>query len=211
MIFYRKGEKKVGKNTVPYDLEDKINWAVFPALQGGPHEHQIAAISVALKEALAPSFRDYQLQVKKNASTLAQIMADKGYDIVSGGTDLHMFLLDLRSKGIDGARVEKTLDKCLITVNKNTVPGDTKPLVPSGLRIGAPAMTTRGVNETHCKEIAEFIDRGIQLAIQINESDPNNKKRVAQFQTSLEANLDKLAPLRKDVIAFATQFPLPGY
>merc|ERR1719282_2019711 len=107
MIFYRKGIKKVVKGKeIPYELEDKINWAVFPALQGGPHEHQIAAISVALKEAQSPDFVDYQKQVMTNARYLANAMNEKGYSIVSGGTDIHMFLLDLTSKGIDGARVE---------------------------------------------------------------------------------------------------------
>jgi glycine hydroxymethyltransferase len=150
-------------------LEEKINSAVFPALQGGPHNNTIAAISVALKEAMSPDFKQYQIQVKKNAARLAQSLLGKGYTLVSGGTDNHLMLLDLRPKGIDGARVDSLLDKCNITLNKNSVPGDTKPMVPGGVRIGTPAMTTRGLVEKDFEKVAEFIDRGINIAIKINK------------------------------------------
>ena len=212
MIFYRKGLKKVVKGQeIMYDLEDKINWAIFPALQGGPHQHQIAAISVALKEAQNPEFVDYQRQVLANAKLMSKEMQERGYSIVSGGTDVHMFLLDLRPKGIDGSRVEKALEESLITVNKNTVPGDTKPLVPSGLRIGAPAITTRGMKEKDCKKIAEFLDRGIQIAVALNNADPENKKRVSNFEKYLHSKEhSEITALREEVKQFASQFPLPG-
>lgn|SRR3990167_999047 len=213
MIFYRKGVKSVDKKgtEILYDYEDKINWSVFPALQGGPHQHQIAAISVALKEATSPSFKEYQLQVKANAKALAEHMSQLGYSIVSGGTDIHMFLLDLRSRNIDGSRAEKVLEKALITVNKNTVPGDTKPLVPSGLRIGAPAMTTRGLKEEHTKTIADFLHRGIQITKEINDSNPNNSKKVSNFAAALAAqSYPKIEALREEVKQFASQFPMPG-
>lgn len=211
MIFYRKGSKNVKGKDIPYNFEEKINWAVFPALQGGPHQHQIAAISVALKEAQTPEFIEYQKQTKQNARLLAKEMSDKDYSIVSGGTDIHMFLLDLGNKGIDGARVEKTLEKALITINKNTVPGDTKPLVPSGLRIGTPAVTSRGMKEKECKQIAEFLDRGIKIAININNSDPANKKKVSNFVEALnKQEYPEITQLGKDVEHFASSFPLPG-
>lgn len=211
MIFYRKGSKNVKGKDIPYGFEEKINWAVFPALQGGPHQHQIAAISVALKEAQRPEFKDYQNQTKQNARLLAKEMSDKNYSIVSGGTDIHMFLLDLSNKGIDGARVEKTLEKALITVNKNTVPGDTKPLVPSGLRIGTPAITSRGMKESECKQIAEFLDRGIKIAVNINNSDPANSKKLSNFIQALNGQEhSEITKLCKEVEHFASSFPLPG-
>ncbi len=214
LIFFRKGVRSTDKKGLQtlYDLEDKINWAVFPALQGGPHQHQIAAISVALKEAMSPDFVVYQKQVKLNASFLASRMMSKGYAVVSGGTDNHLFLLDLRSKGIDGARVEQVLEKALITVNKNSVPGDTKPFVPSGIRIGTPAMTTRGLVESDFDRVADFIDRGVQIAVSINLSHPDNAKKLSSFSDFLAANHlnnPQLQALRADVIAFSSSFPMP--
>lgn len=211
MIFYRKGPRSVDKkgNAVLYDLEDKINWAVFPALQGGPHQHQIAALNVALKEASLPSFIDYQKQVVKNASFLAGEMILRGFKIVSGGTDNHLFLLDLRPKSIDGARVEQILERALVTVNKNSVPGDTKPFVPSGVRIGTPAMTTRGLVEKDFEQVAEFIDRGVEITIKINQIGENRTK-LTTFADYLHHNsIPDIDALRNDVIEFTSKFPMP--
>lgn len=214
MIFYRKGVKSTDKKGVQtlYDLEDKINWAVFPALQGGPHQHQIAAISVALREAMSPEFVAYQKQVKANATHLADQMIKRGYAVVSGGTDNHLFLLDLRTKNIDGARVEQVLEKALITVNKNSVPGDTKPFVPSGIRVGTPAMTTRGLVQSDFDRVAEFIDRGVAITQAINLANPENAKKLSAFSDFLAANHSSnadLQALRADVIAFASKFSMP--
>ena len=212
MIFFRRGAKEnPKKGEAPnYDYEDKINWSVFPALQGGPHEHQIAAISVSLKEAMAPEFKEYQIQTKKNATYLAQEMINLGYTIVSGGTDNHLFLLDLRPQNIDGSRVEKVLENSLITVNKNTVPGDTKPLVPSGLRIGTPAITTRGFKESDCKQVALFIHRGIQIAQKINQL-PGANTKVSAFKEVLDnGSFPEIVQLRADVEKFSSGFPMPG-
>eukprot|EP01102_Stenamoeba_stenopodia_P001425 TRINITY_DN1123_c0_g1_i1.p1 TRINITY_DN1123_c0_g1~~TRINITY_DN1123_c0_g1_i1.p1 ORF type:complete len:514 (-),score=125.68 TRINITY_DN1123_c0_g1_i1:68-1609(-) len=214
MIFYRKGVRSVDAkgNKTLYDLEEKINFAVFPSLQGGPHNNAIAALAVALKEALTPEFKEYQSQVKKNSAHLAKVMMQLGYNLVSGGTDNHLILVDLRAKDIDGARAEKVLEYCNITVNKNAVPGDTKPFVPGGLRVGTPALTSRGLKEADFEKVAHFIDRGISIAIKFNR-EGENSKRLKDFQESLEKKKSEdseLNALRKEVEAFASSFPMPG-
>jgi len=139
-----------------------IDKAVFPGTQGGPLEHVIAAKAVAFKEALDPSFRDYCGQVVRNAQALAAALGEHGFDIVSGGTDNHLMLVDLRNKGVTGKVAEKALDAAGITVNKNTVPKETQsPFVTSGIRIGTPAVTTRGMREREMAQIARLIDRVI--------------------------------------------------
>jgi glycine hydroxymethyltransferase len=131
---------------------------VFPGLQGGPLMHVIAAKAVAFKEALEPSFKDYQRQVVKNAKAMAKTLIDRGYKIVSGGTEDHLFLVDLIGKPITGKDAEAALGKAHITVNKNAVPNDPqKPFVTSGLRIGTPAVTTRGYQEADCVELAGWV------------------------------------------------------
>jgi glycine hydroxymethyltransferase len=139
-----------------------IDKSVFPGTQGGPLEHVIAAKAVALKEALEPSFKTYCRQVVKNASALAESLMSDGFQVVSGGTDNHLMLVDLRNRGenMTGKLAEQTLDKAGITVNKNTVPNETRsPFVTSGLRIGTPAVTTRGMKEPEMRRIADLIDR----------------------------------------------------
>ncbi|MCC6140275.1 MAG: serine hydroxymethyltransferase [Nitrospira sp.] len=139
---------------------DKI---IFPGLQGGPLMHVIAAKAVALKEALSPSFKKYQQQVQANAKVLAQGLLDRGYKIVSGGTDTHLFLVNLTNKGITGKEADAALDAAGIIVNKNAVPYDEKPpAVASGIRIGAPIVSTRGMREAEMKEIVSLIDRVLQ-------------------------------------------------
>ncbi|HVE80128.1 MAG TPA: serine hydroxymethyltransferase [Gemmatimonadaceae bacterium] len=136
-----------------------IDKAMFPGTQGGPLEHVIAAKAVAFKEALEPSFRDYSRQVIVNARTLAAALAGRGFHIVSGGTDNHLMLVDLRSKGLTGKVAEEALDRAGITVNKNTVPKETQsPFVTSGIRVGTPAVTTRGMREGEMRRIAELMD-----------------------------------------------------
>ena len=140
-----------------------LNGGVFPGNQGGPLEHIIAAKAIAFSEALTDDFLHYQIQVKKNAAAMAKEFVAKGYHLISGGTDNHMMLIDLRNKNITGKDAEAALEKAEITVNKNMVPFDDKsPFVTSGIRIGTPAVTTRGLKEEDMKTVVEFIDTVIQ-------------------------------------------------
>ncbi len=210
LIFYRKGVRSVDAkgNSTLYDLEEKINSAVFPGFQGGPHNNAIAAISVCLKEALAPEFRAYQSQVVSNSKHMAAEMVRRGYQVVSGGTDNHLFLLDLRSRSVDGSRADKVLELCSITVNKNTVPGDTKPMVPGGIRIGTPAMTTRGLTERDFTQVAEFVDRGISIASEINKQG-KNATSLKEFGEAIKRPNAAIEKLRNEVEQFSKQFPMP--
>lgn len=145
-------------------MSSLLNSAVFPGVQGGPLEHVIASKAVSFSEALQPAFRVYQAQVKKNASVMAEAFIEKGYKVVSGGTDNHLLLIDLRTKfpDISGKKVENTLVLSHITVNKNMVPFDSRsPFQTSGLRVGTPAVTTRGLKEEHMGIIVELIDEVI--------------------------------------------------
>ena len=140
------------------ELEKKLNSLVFPGSQGGPLMHVIAAKAVAFKEALQPEFKQYQQQVVKNAKAMASVLLERGYNIVSGGTDNHLFLVDLINKGITGKDADAALGEANITVNKNSVPNDPQsPFVTSGLRIGTPAVTTRGFNEAEVTQVAGWI------------------------------------------------------
>lgn len=143
------------------EIAKKINKTIFPGIQGGPLMHIIAGKAVAFKEALSPSFKEYQHQVVTNAKVLAKVLEQGGLRVVSGGTDNHMVLIDVKTnKGLTGAEVEKALEMAGVTVNKNGIPYDTeKPMVTSGIRIGSPAMTTRGMKEKEMEEIANFILR----------------------------------------------------
>jgi glycine hydroxymethyltransferase len=140
------------------DIEKKINFMVFPAYQGGPLMHVIAGKAVALKEAMQPEFRTYQEQILKNARAMAQTILDRGVNIVSGGTDNHLFLVDLISRKLTGKDLDATLGRAHVTVNKNAVPNDPQsPFVTSGIRIGTPSMTTRGMKEGEARNIAAWI------------------------------------------------------
>jgi len=141
-----------------WNLAQRIDRAIFPGLQGGPHEHQIAAKAVAFGEALKPEFKEYAAQIVKNAKAIAEVLIEKGFDLVTGGTDNHLMLIDLTNKNVTGAEAEAALDKAGITVNKNAVPYDTRgPFDPSGIRLGTPAITTRGFKESECKHVGELI------------------------------------------------------
>ncbi|MCD6450146.1 MAG: serine hydroxymethyltransferase [Thermotogaceae bacterium] len=147
------------------EIAQKIDKTIFPGIQGGPLMHVIAAKAVSFKEALTDKFKEYQKQIVKNAKALAEAMSKRGYHIVSGGTDSHLFLVDLSKskdevKEVTGKAAEKALERAAITVNKNTVPGEKRsPFTTSGIRIGTPAVTTRGMKEEQMEEIAELIDR----------------------------------------------------
>jgi len=197
MIFYKK------------EHEQAINSAVFPGLQGGPHNHTIGALAVALKQATTPEFVDYQKQVVKNCAALAGRLTELGYTLVSGGTDNHLILCDLRPKGIDGARVERILDLAHITLNKNSVPRDTSALIPGGIRIGAPAMTTRGMLEEDFVRVADLIHKGVEIAIECKAAAEGPK--LKDFNDYLAAN-DRadIKALREEVESFADGFHMPG-
>jgi glycine hydroxymethyltransferase len=215
MIFYRKGQKGTDKkgNPVMYDLEDKINFSVFPGLQGGPHNHTIGALSTALKQAASPAFVEYQNQVLKNSKRLADVLNSMGYQLVSGGTDNHLVLVNLKkSKKIDGARVERVLEMACIASNKNTVPGDTSALTPSGIRMGAPALTSRGFKEDDFTKVAEFFDRAVDIAIELKNTDEGKKLKSFKSMCSVGPSVSpKLVELRKDVTTFASSFPTVGF
>jgi len=146
-------------------MSSLLQSAVFPGNQGGPLEHVIAAKAIAFGEALTDEFLEYQIQVKENAAAMAKVFVDKGYDLISGGTDNHMMLIDLRNKNISGKDAEIALGKADITVNKNMVPFDDKsPFVTSGIRVGTPAITTRGLKQSDMEAVVNFIDEAIQNA-----------------------------------------------
>ncbi|XP_037964887.2 serine hydroxymethyltransferase isoform X1 [Plutella xylostella] len=214
VIFYRKGVRSVKPNgdKVLYDLESKINAAVFPGLQGGPHNHAIAGIATAMRQAATPEFKQYQTQVVKNAQRLCAGLAARGLVVAAGGTDIHLLLLDVRAaRGLAGARAERALELASIACNKNTVPGDTSALNPSGIRLGTPALTTRGLVEADMDRVVEFIDRALVLA---REASDRCGPRLADFNKELQENPDlraRLAALRDEVEAYSRQFPLPGY
>jgi len=157
------------------NLEKKLNSSVFPGQQGGPLCHVIAAKAVAFKEAMAPEFRIYQEQVLKNAKAMAKVVMQRGYDVVSGGTDNHLFLLSLINKDITGKDALEALEKANITANKNSVPNDPRPpTITSGLRIGTPASTTRGFKENEMEQVANWICDILD--------DINNQKRIDQIK-----------------------------
>jgi len=174
------GENKLGvtarKSGRVKNWSEVLDSAVFPGSQGGPLMHVIAAKAVAFEEALRPEFREYQKQIQLNAKAMAETFLDLGYNLVSGGTDNHLILADLRNKNLTGKVAEESLDKAGITVNKNMVPFDTEsPFVTSGIRIGSPAMTTRGFREDEFTRVAELIDCVLQ-----NPSDDSNLQTVKQ-------------------------------
>ncbi|MEJ5366333.1 MAG: serine hydroxymethyltransferase [Desulfosoma sp.] len=169
------------------DLGKKLDSQIFPGIQGGPLMHVIAAKAVAFREALQPAFKEYQRRIMANSKTLAAELLNLGYRLVSGGTDNHLMLVDLRNKGLTGKIAEETLDRAGITVNKNSIPFDPqKPNIASGIRIGTAAVTTRGMDASHMGQIARFIHQALNAV-----GDEN-----------------RLAALKRDVAAFCSQFPL---
>jgi len=213
MIFFRRGEKGRDKAGQPvnYDYEAKINNAVFPALQGGPHNHAIGGVAVALRQAMTPHFREYQLQVLANAKAMAEALLSKSYSLVSDGTDNHLVLLNLKaSKGIDGARVEAVCNKVYVTLNKNSVPSDTSALVPGGVRLGAHALTSRGMREEDFVHVVQFLDEAVEIAREAQ----GKTKKLKDYKEFLETDEDinkKCQDLKKRVSNFASNFPMPGH
>ena len=213
MIFFRRGPKPADRlargeaQGSLYDFEDKINFAVFPSLQGGPHNHQIGALAVALKYANTPAFKTYQQQVIANSQALAAKLTGHGYRLVTGGTDNHLVLWDLRPEGITGSKMEKACDLCHITLNKNAVVGDVSAMTPGGVRIGAPAMTSRGLKETDFEAIAGFLHEALEECKRVQST---SGKMLKDFTVGLEKS-EIIADIRKRVEAWSGSFPMPGF
>ncbi|CAN1334279.1 Serine hydroxymethyltransferase 4 [Linum perenne] len=201
MIFYRKGPKPPKKG------QPEVNFSVFPSLQGGPHNHQIGALAVALKQAMSPAFKAYAKQVKANAVAVGKYLMSKDYTIVTGGTENHLVLWDLRPLGLTGNKVEKVCDLCNITLNKNAVFGDSSALSPGGVRVGAPAMTSRGLMEKDFEKIGEFLHRAVSLTLSIQKE---HGKLLKDFNKGLVKNKD-IEALKADVEKFAGSFEMPGF
>lgn len=179
------------KKGTPIKMSSILNSGVFPGMQGGPLEHVIAAKAVAFGEALQPGFKTYGQQVIKNAKAMAQAFVEKGYHVISGGTDNHLMLIDLRSKAVTGKVAENTLVRADITVNKNMVPFDTQsPFVTSGIRIGTAAVTTRGFKEEDCLQVVDWIDAIL--------SDIENDKQVDQIRKEINRYMERF-PLYESV------------
>ncbi len=195
LIFYRKA------------LEEKINFAVFPGCQGGPHNNTIAAVAVALKQAASPEFKEYAKAVRENSAVLAQELSKLGYRISTDGTDNHLVLWDLRPQGLSGSKMEKVCEMAHITINKNSVHGDKSALSPGGVRLGAPALTTRGFDKEDFVQVAEFLHRAATIAINIQQQ--SGAKLLREYLAAAEGN-PEIAKLKEDVIEFSSKFPMPG-
>lgn len=228
MIFYRKGIRRVNPKTGEeelWNLEDSVNASVFPGHQGGPHNHTITALAVALKQAQTSEFKAYQEQVLVNAKALAKRLGDSkdkgglGYTIVSGGTDNHLVLVDLKPQGVDGARVERVLELVGVASNKNTVPGDKSALKPGGLRMGTPAMTTRGFQQEDFERVADVVNRAVTITQRIDKTareaaaekgrkNPGSVKAFLEYLGEGE-NEREIVQLRSEVEQWVGTFSLP--
>ncbi|KAF2863021.1 SHMT-domain-containing protein [Piedraia hortae CBS 480.64] len=228
MIFFRKGVRSVNKKTgveEKYDLEHPINSSVFPGHQGGPHNHTIAALSVALHQAHQPEFKEYQQSVLQNAKALAKRLGEGrnsgglGYNLVSGGTDNHLVLVDLKDKKIDGARVERVLELVGVAANKNTVPGDKSAMKPGGVRMGTPAMTTRGFQANDFERVADIVHRTVEITKNLDseaveaqtKKGRKNPQSVNAFKEYVGEGQDcmDIVKLRKEVEDWVGTFSLP--
>lgn len=219
LIFYRKGVRsthpKTGKQTM-YDLENPINSAIFPGLQGGPHNSAIAGVATAMKQAMTPEFREYQQQIVANAKRLCEALTKRGHKIVTGGTDVHIVWVDLRQKKISGSLAARLLEEVSVACNKNTVPGDLSALNPSGIRLGTPALTTRGLVEEDMDQVAAFIDEGVELSITIRKQGSPTlltpTQEMVEFNKLLllPENKKRIEELRERVENYAKGFFMPG-
>ncbi|CAG8554759.1 23027_t:CDS:2, partial [Racocetra persica] len=197
LIFFRKKKD---------ELESRVNNAVFPSNQGGPHNNTIAAIAVALKQVATPEFQQYAKQVRVNAKALGDALISYGYKLVTGGTDNHLILWDLKPVKLTGSKVEKICDMVNITLNKNSVPGDVNMVSPGGVRIGTPALTSRSFKEPDFVKVAEYLHRVVQIAIKVQEK--SGSKMMKDFVIACQ-DVEEISALKKEVEAFATNFPMP--
>merc|ERR1712070_765874 len=199
MIFFKYSEK------FP-DIKERIDMAVFPALQGGPHNHQIGGLAAQLLEVNSPEFVQYSKEVIVNSKALAETLMAKGHKLASDGTDNHLILWDLRPHGLTGGKVEKVCEAASISLNRNAVHGDVSALSPGGVRIGTPAMTTRGCSVDDFKKIGEFLDRCCQIALSVQKE---KGKKLKDFEAGLSENPEIVA-LRKEVEAWTAPMGYPG-
>jgi glycine hydroxymethyltransferase len=202
MVFFRRGMKSAKDGQ--YTFEKEINIAVHPTIQGGPHNNHIAALASAFKQAGSAEYKEYIQQVKTNAQALAEGLKRRGCKLVTDGTDNHLMLWDLRPAGISSSLFEEVCEACHITVNKNAVYGDSSSFQPGGIRIGTPAMTSRGCSEGDFDLIADFLYRAILLTANLQKENPKQPQRL------LGSNLD-IQALRAKVEEFATAFDMPGF
>merc|ERR1712238_362489 len=200
MIFFKYQDKYP-------DIKERIDMAVFPALQGGPHNHQIGGLACQLLEVVTPEFVEYSQQVCENAKTLGEALIDKGHKLASGGTDNHLILWDLRPHGLTGGKVEKVCEAASISLNRNAVHGDASALSPGGVRIGSPAMTTRGCTVEDFKTVGLFLDRCANIALAVQKS---HGKKLVDFEKGLGEDNKDLSQLRKEVEEWAVKFGFPG-
>ncbi len=194
------------------ELGEKIDKAIFPGLQGGPHNHTTAAIAVALHEAAQPEFQTYAAQIVKNAKAMAEEFTKSGVNLISGGTDNHLMLLDLSKEGNLGSQLEYAMDLAHMTANKNTIPAEpASPYYPSGLRLGTPALTTRGFKESEMKQVAKWI---VQIIDHIKDAKlPGTKEARPQFIKDFKAKMDGdefLVKIGNEVKELTRDFPVPG-
>merc|ERR1712079_223049 len=199
MIFFKYTDK------MP-DIKERIDMAVFPALQGGPHNHQIGGLAVQLLEAQSEGFKEYSKAVVENARVLGETLVAKGHKLASDGTDNHLVLWDLRPHGLTGSKVEKVCEVCSISLNRNAVHGDASALSPGGVRIGTPAMTTRGCTTEDFKAIGNFLDRVCQIALKVQQE---KGKKLKDFEAGLVGNPD-IHALKAEVEAWASSWGYPG-
>ncbi|KAL6120571.1 mel-32 [Nucleospora cyclopteri] len=199
MIFYRK-TKVVDGETI--DLQRKIDSAVFPALNGGPHNQKIAALCVALKQAMTEEYKKYCKQVIKNTQVLCEEFANMGFNVFTKGSDCHMLLLSV--DGLTGDEMQSVFDQVDVSINKNCLPTDTRPLKPSAIRIGTPAMTTRGAKEEDFKMIAILMEKTIKTGIRLKNKGEENF--IDEIQKS-----EELKSIKKEVNDFVSQFPIPCF
>jgi glycine hydroxymethyltransferase len=200
MIFFKYTDK------IP-DIKDRIDMAVFPALQGGPHNHQIGALAAQLLEVNTPDFVEYSRQVITNAQALAATLIEKGHKVATDGTDNHLVLWDLRPHGLTGGKVEKVCEAASISLNRNTVHGDVSALSPGGVRIGSPAMTTRGCTEADFVQVAVFLDRCCKIALDVQKT---KGKKLAEFEKGLGDDNKDLMALKAEVEEWSLKFGFPG-
>lgn len=215
IIFYRRGAKSRkpgmhlnhGDGSTHYDFEERINFAVFPSLQGGPHNNHVAALAIALKQVATLEYKTYMQQVKKNAQAIACALLRRKCRLVTGGTDNHLLLWDLTPLGLVGKNYEKVCEVCRITINKSAIFGENGCISPGGVRIGTPAMTSRGCLEADFETIAEFLSRAAQITRNVQRE---HGKFPRDFLKGLRNNKD-IAELQIRVEAFASQFAMPGF
>ncbi len=199
LIFFRKDSR---------NFEAKIAAAVFPGLQGGPHENQIAGIATQLKEVATEEFKEYSKQIRINAQALAdQLMRVHGYTLATGGTENHLVLWDLKPQALTGSKMQTVCDHASITLNKNAVLGDKSALTPGGVRIGTPALTSRGLKEGEFRQVADFLHEAVQIALKIQVT---SGKLLKDFDTAVKTSAE-VKELRGKVQRFITQFPMPGF